>query len=235
MLNHDGQYFELSFKQFLFYFILSLTLDALGNGLSVSTNLGSAPWTAGAANLANLTGLPITLFLALTTVLVAIANMFFAHKLDWRRFFGNILFGLLFSFLAGLFTGFFNLFHLVAYPLWAKIILDMIGLTTIGIGISIYQRVNVILHPIDDLTNILRFSYFHGSAPKAQMSNFVVGIMISLVCWLLSGTVVALNIGTAFAFFCQGPIIAWSDRHIFPMLVHGNLDKSHKDIPQQPH
>ncbi|MCK8617928.1 hypothetical protein LNP00_06125 [Fructobacillus sp. M158] len=233
MHHSDGQYFELSFKQFLFYFILSLTLDALGNGLSVSTNLGSAPWTAGAANLAHLTGLPIALFLGLTTVLVATANIFFAHKLDWRRFFGNILFGVLFSLLAGVFTSLFMVFHFIDYPIWAKVIIDILGLSTIGVGISIYQRVNVILHPIDDLTNILRFSYFHGSAPKAQMSNFVVGVMISLACWLLSGTVVALNVGTAFAFFCQGSIIAWSDRYIFPSLVHGNMDKSHKDIPKQ--
>ncbi|MBS9336674.1 YczE/YyaS/YitT family protein [Fructobacillus papyrifericola] len=233
MHQHDGQYFELSFKQFLFYFILSLTLDALGNGLSVSTNLGSAPWTAGAANLAHLTGLPIALYLGLTTVLVATANIFFARKLDWRRFFGNILFGILFSLMAGFFTSWFMTLGINHFPLWSKVVIDIIGLSTIGVGISIYQRVNVILHPIDDLTNILRFSYFHGSAPKAQMSNFFVAIFISLICWLLSGTVVALNIGTAFAFLCQGSIIAWSDRFVFPALVHGNMDKSHKDIPQQ--
>ncbi|MBS9335507.1 hypothetical protein LQZ24_04460 [Fructobacillus sp. M1-13] len=233
MDHRNGQYYELTIRQFLFYFILSLTMDALGNGMSVSTNLGSAPWTAGSANLAKLTGWPIAIFLGLTSILVATANIFFARKLDWKRFFGNILFGVLFSFLAGVFTTLFNHLGIPGYPLWAKIIVDLIGLTTIGVGISIYQRVNVIMHPIDDLTNILRFSYFNGSAPKAQMSNFVVAILISLTCWLLSGTLVALNIGTAFAFFCQGSIIAWADRFVFPTLVHGNMDKSHKDIPMQ--
>ncbi|MDD9139050.1 hypothetical protein H7198_05470 [Fructobacillus sp. CRL 2054] len=233
MHYRDGQYFELSFRQFFFYFIFSLTLDALGNALSVSTNLGSAPWTAGAANLSKLTGFPIALFLGLTTVLVATANIFFSGKLNWKRFFGNILFGVLFSLMVGIFNGWLAVLHLNQLPIYEKIIIDIAGLATVGVGISIYQRVNVILHPIDDLTNILRFSYFKGSAPKAQMSNFIVAIFISLTCWLLSGTVVALNIGTAFAFICQGSIIAWSDRHVFPALVHGNMEQSHKDIPQQ--
>lgn len=233
MHHRNGQFYELTISQFLFYFILSLTLDALGNGMSVSTNLGSAPWTAGSANLSHWTGLPIALFLGLTSVLVATANIFFSRKLDWKRFFGNILFGVMFSFMAGVFTTLFLNMGVPSMPLWEKVIIDIVGLSIVGVGISIYQRVNVILHPIDDLTNILRFSYFKGSAPKAQMSNFIVAIFISLICWLFSGALVALNFGTAFAFFCQGSIIAFSDRFVFPSLVHGNMAKSHKDIPQQ--
>ncbi|MDF7637603.1 hypothetical protein PT274_04935 [Leuconostocaceae bacterium ESL0958] len=233
MFEENGRYFELSLRQIAFYFILSLTMDALGNGLSIATNLGSAPWTASAANVAHVTGLPIALFLAITTVLVATANVFFAKKFIWKRYFGNIAFGLAFSFMAGLFNSWFLALGVGTWPVWLKIPTDLLALSIIGAGISIYQRVNFIMHPIDDLTNILRFSYFKGSAPKAQISNFIVAILISITCLLLSGSVVALNIGTAFAFFCQGFIIAWSDQHIFGHLVHGNMAATHKDLPKQ--
>ncbi|GAO99420.1 hypothetical protein [Fructobacillus ficulneus] len=233
MYYRDGKYLELSWHQVYFYFFLSLFFDSLGNGLSVSTNLGSAPWTAGAANLSNVTGVPIAYYLAGTTFLVAIANIFLAHKFVLKRFMGNIAFGLMFSFLAGFFNSLFISMGIQSQALWLKIILDLFGVAMVGVAISAYQRVNFILHPIDDMTNILRFSYFHGSAPKAQMSNFIFAISISLLCWAVSGKIVALNIGTAFSFFMQGNIIAWSDRLVFPHLVHGNMDMTHKDIPVQ--
>lgn len=231
MYYRDGQYFELNWGQIYFYFLLSLTLDALGNGLSVATNLGSAPWTAGAANLAHVTGLPIALYLAITTFLVAVANIFLAKKFILKRFIGNIIFGLLFSFMAGYFNTIFVNMGVRTVPLWLRIPFDLFGVAVVGIAISVYQRVNFILHPIDDMTNILRFSYFHGSAPKAQISNFIFAIGISLVCWAISGSIVSVNIGTAFSFFMQGQVIAWSDRLVFPHLVHGNMDMIHKDIP----
>lgn len=233
MYHRDGRYFELSWRQIYFYFLLSLTLDALGNGLSVATNLGSAPWTAGAANLAHVTGVPISIYLAATTVLVAIANIFLAKKFVLQRFLGNITFGLLFSFLAGFFNTIFVQMGVRTVPLWLRIPLDLFGVAVVGVAISVYQRVNFILHPIDDMTNILRFSYFRGSAPKAQISNFIFAIGISLACWAYSGSIVSINIGTAVSFFLQGQIIAWSDNLVFPHLVHGNMDLTHKDIPVQ--
>lgn len=228
MYYRDGQFYELKVQQIIFYFTVSLLLNAFGNGLSVSTNMGSAPWTAGAANLAVLFHQPIWVFLGAIALTVAIANQFIAGRWDPRRLFGNVFFGLSFSLLVGLFSALFNHLGVPHLSLWWRIPLDLIGVVNVGIGISIYQRVNFVMHPIDDLTNITRFKYFHGNASKAQMSNFAVAISISAIAFFFSHKLVSLNIGTAFSFFLQGRIIGQTDRRLFPHLVHGNLEKIHK-------
>lgn len=56
MYNENGQLRNLSSRETGLYFIAGLLFNAVGNGLTVATNMGSAPWTASAANLANATG-----------------------------------------------------------------------------------------------------------------------------------------------------------------------------------
>lgn len=71
----------------------------------------------------------------------------------------------------------------------------------IAIAISIYQRLNLILHPIDEMTNILRFQYFNGNANLAQWVNFSVPALLIIILGLIYRQVVAVNIGTAVALF----------------------------------
>ncbi|MGX7042651.1 hypothetical protein [Leuconostoc holzapfelii] len=219
----DGQFFQLGLKQKISFFAISLIINSFGNGLSVATAMGSAPWTAGAANLAHLTGWQIGLFLALFATVIAFLNMLLAMNFNWPRLLGNVLFGLSFSLLVGVFSNFFIQIGVQTLPWWARLPLDFFAIWNIGVAISIYQRVNWILHPLDDLTNILRFDYFHGNASKAQMSNFIVAIGISAVAFLISHQIVALGLGTLVSFFFQGRNIAWADRHLFKHLVHGDV------------
>lgn len=102
----DGQFYQLGLKQKISFFAISLMLNSFGNGLSVATAMGSAPWTAGAANLAHLTGWQIGIFLALFATSIAFLNMFLAMNFNWIRFTGNVLFGLSFSLLVGIFAAF---------------------------------------------------------------------------------------------------------------------------------
>lgn len=90
----------------------------------------------------------------------------------------------------------------------------------IAVAISIYQRLNLILHPIDEMTNILRFQYFNGNANLAQWVNFSVPALLILILGLIYRQVVAVNIGTAFALIFQGTLINSADRFIFPKLKH---------------
>ena len=219
----DGQFFQLGLKQKISFFAISLIINSFGNGLSVATAMGSAPWTAGAANLAHLTGWQIGLFLALFATVIAFLNMLLAMNFNWPRLLGNVLFGLSFSLLVGVFSNFFIQIGVQTLPWWARLPLDFFAIWNIGVAISIYQRVNWILHPLDDLTNILRFDYFHGNASKAQMSNFIVAIGISAAAFLISHQIVALGLGTLVSFFFQGRNIAWADRHLFKHLVHGDV------------
>lgn len=109
---------------------------------------------------------------------------------------------------------------IVGLPLIIKILIDLIGIWAIGVGISIIQRTNFVMHPLDGLTNLARFKFFHGSAPLGQISNFIVAVSISLVCWLISGKILGYGIGTLYCFFLQGNNIAWGDKHLFKHLLH---------------
>jgi uncharacterized protein len=217
----DGQFYQLGLKQKISFFVISLIVNSFGNGFASS--MGSAPWTASAANLSNASGLPIGIFLALVAISVAFLNMFLAMNFNWTRLIGNIIFGLSFSFLVSFFANYFVSIGIHSLAWWLRIPIDFFGIWTIGVAISIYQRVNWILHPLDDLTNILRFDYFHGNASTAQMSNFAAAIGLSIFAFIFSHQFVALGIGTVLSFFFQGRNIAWSDKYIFKHLVHGDV------------
>lgn len=219
----DGQFYQLGLKQKISFFIISLVLNSFGNGLSVASTMGSAPWTASAANLSNATGFQIGIFLAVVAISVAFLNMFLAMSFNWLRLLGNIIFGLSFSFLVSFFSSYFVSIGIHTLAWWLRLPIDIFAIWTIGVAISIYQRVNWILHPLDDLTNILRFDYFHGNASKAQMSNFAAAIILSIAAFAVSHHFVALGIGTVLSFFLQGKNIAWTDKHIFTHLVHGDV------------
>ncbi|WP_439425201.1 hypothetical protein ACKP2L_07315 [Oenococcus alcoholitolerans] len=219
MYFSDGQYFELTLKQKISYFFISLLIISIGNGISIAAQLGAAPWSASAVNLSLTTGQPIFLFLTIEALLAVVINAFLVDKVNWFKFFGNIIFGLLFSFLvsqtAKLMSG-----SVGSLPLIGKLVVDFIGIWMVGVGISVIQRANFVLHPLDSLTNLARFKFFHGSAPLGQFSNFIVAISISLICWLISGKIDSVGIGTAYSFFFQGNNIAWGDRHLFKNLLH---------------
>ncbi|EAV39030.1 hypothetical protein R5P91_05215 [Oenococcus oeni] len=215
----NGEYFELTLKQKITYFFISLAIISFGNGLSIAAQLGAAPWSASAVNLANVTHLPTMLFLAIEAILAAVINLFMVEKINWRRAIGNVIFGLLFSLFVAEFA---NLFHPLLAPLSLipKLIVDLFGIWCIGIGISVIQRANFVLHPLDNLTNVARFKFFRGSAPLGQLSNFIFAVTISLICWALSGKLLSYGIGTIYCFFLQGNNIAWGDKHLFKHLLH---------------
>ncbi|MFT8812212.1 hypothetical protein [Oenococcus sp.] len=219
MYYSNGEYFELTFKQKLSYFFISLVIISLGNGLSIAAAMGAAPWSASAVNLANVTHLPTMLFLAIEAILAAVVNLFLVEHINWQRTCGNVIFGLLFSLFVAEFA---NLFRplFVGLATIPKVVIDLFGIWCIGIGISVIQRANFVLHPLDNLTNVARFKFFHGSAPLGQLSNFVIAVSISLVCWAMSGQLLSYGIGTAYCFFLQGNNIAWGDRHLFKHLLH---------------
>lgn len=219
MHYYNGQYFELTLKQKLIYFIIALLLNSFGNGLSIAAQLGSGPWAAAAVNLAYVSKLPIMLFLALEVIIAALINLILVEKIHWEKFFGNIIFGLLFSLIASEVANWFSPL-ISSFPFFLKIIIDFFGIWIIGISISLIQRDNFVLHPLDNLTNVCRFKFFHGSAPLGQISNFIVAIAISLICLAISKKIFSIGIGTIYSFVFQGTNIVWGDHHLFKHLLH---------------
>lgn len=221
-MHHES---SLQISERIGYFMISIIFNALGNALTVALNLGSALWTASAVNLTHFTAIPLDVMLFAFGIAVILINILILHKLEWHRVLGNIIFMVPFSYLIGYMTQLMLVFDINLLPLAIRIILDLIGICFIAVGISIYQRVDLILHPCDDLMQIIRFKYFRGSATIAQLVTFVPPIVITILCWIISRQIYAINIGTIFALLFQGTLVGIFDQVVFPTLKHHHLIK----------
>ncbi|WP_125710637.1 hypothetical protein [Lacticaseibacillus porcinae] len=204
-------------------FCCSLLLNGFGNGLTVAMNLGSALWTTSAVNMSHAFGVSLLLILLLEGVAVVLFNAAVLGHLDWRRIAGNFIFMIPFSFLVSAFADVIKMTPLVTMPLVIRVGLDLIGIICIGCAISIYQRINVVIHPNDDLMQIIRFKFFHGNAAIAQVVSFLPPIIIDILCVSFTRQIYAINIGTLFSLVAQGAVIGFADMHVFPKLKHRHL------------
>lgn len=102
----------------------------------------------------------------------------------------------------------------------ARVILDTIGIMTIAAAVSIYQRSNILMHPNDDLSYILRFKFLKGSAILGQWTSYLPPIIITILSVWATGQLKAIGYGTIVALVAQGAMMSWSDKHVFPQLKH---------------
>lgn len=102
--------------------------------------------------------------------------------------------------------------------------LNFLGVAFIAVAISIYQRVNLVLHPADDLMQILRFRYFKGNAAKAMWASYIPPTIMAIVALVITRTFTNFGLGTIFAFLAQGGITGIADKVIFPKLKHQAVD-----------
>lgn len=195
-------------------------MNALGNDLTVATNVGTSPWTASEVNIAQLVGTSVGLPMFCVGVLVASVNQLLIRQWDPLRFFGEIGFIACFSYFVNVFVAFFTWLGVPHLPFLLRAVLCFLGVATFCCAISIYQRANLVMHPNDDTTNILRFPYCHNRVVVAQLVNFIPPIVIMVVTFLISGHLYAINIGTLFALLANGPLIGSFDRHVWHGLTH---------------
>jgi uncharacterized membrane protein YczE len=219
MYFYDGQYFLLTLRRKIILFLIAISVISFGNGITIAANLGSAPWTASTVNLSETFNQGKFIFLLLEAIIAAIVAVLLTNKQHIKQSLGNVLFGVIFSFLVAQIASFF-IPVLSKIPIPVLLIIDFFGIWCIGIGISIIQRSEFVMHPLDDLTNITRFKFFKGNATKGQISNFIFAIGISAVCFIFTKHISAIGVGTIYAFFFQGKNIAWGDKHIFKNLYH---------------
>lgn len=228
----------ISMTSSIIYFAISLIINSCGNVLTLVTSakihpqfLGSAYWTAAENNLgiAVLGNGKLSLFWAffglgmLTTVL----NAILVGHWSWGRAIGNAIFLGPFSLLIQFFNNVFikvlpdanNMFMIVLY-----VLLNFLGVALIAVAISIYQRVNLALHPADDLMQILRFKYCNGNAAKAMWFSYIPPTVMAVIAVILTGKIEYFGLGTVFAFFFQGGITGISDKFVFRSLKHQALD-----------
>lgn len=230
-----------SFTYRLVMLIVALIIAGLTQALTITTNLGATIWSASSLNvlgamfqtsdLSKINGYNGTTMLIMS-ILLALLNMKLSPETDVGRFFRNFLFVVPFSYFIQFFVPFWQYIFGKIQPLMPNdtawfivlILLDILGLAGVALEISLYQRANLILHPIDDLTFILRFYYLKGSSTKSQLISFLIPAVITLVCVLLNhGQLISVGFGTIWAVFTQGPLIAFFDKHVFPSFQHQAL------------
>ncbi len=215
---------ELSNVRLLIYFIVSLMFNCLGNALTVALNLGSALWTAAAVNISDVTPVSLSMMLFIFGVLIIITNVILLNKIDVKRIIGNFIFMVPFSTLVGAFSPLLINVGITSLPLFLRIVLDCMGVVFISVAISIYQRINWMLHPADDLMQIVRFKFFKGNSSLAQLVVFMPPIIAIIVSYALTHQIYAINIGTVFALLFQGGLVGFFDKIVFPDLKHRNLE-----------
>ena len=208
------------FNQRFKYLCLSIIINSAGNALAISTNLGSAVWTASAVNLSKWTSIPLGNTLFIYGVIVTIANQLMIGSFARRRFFSNLLFTIPFSYLVQFSEWIFDSLGVPTYNFWLRLILDMIGLFCVAMAVSMYSRSNLIMHPNDDMAYIIRFKYISGSAIISQWLSYIPPVIISTAAYFFTGKLYAIGFGTVFALVFQGGMMKWSDTHAFPRLKH---------------
>ncbi|KRK41590.1 hypothetical protein IV63_GL000546 [Companilactobacillus crustorum] len=200
--------------------ISGLILNAFGNGLCISANMGSGLWTASAVNLNKWLGWNTGLLLFIIGVINAITNQFLIKRFDGKRLVGEVLYVLFFSYFVNIFTDLLNMVGVPSLPIVIRAILSCLGVAFFCVAISLYQRANIVMHPNDDTTNILRFLYLKGNSTAAQIIDFIPPIIIIIVAGLAVHNVYSVNVGTIFSFIFNGILIASADKFIWPSLKH---------------
>ncbi|GAY72101.1 hypothetical protein [Lentilactobacillus kosonis] len=207
-------------NQRLYYLGLSLIINSAGNALAISTNLGSAVWTASAVNLSKLISVSLGTTLFAYGVVITILNQLLLGSFDRRRFISNLLFTVPFSYLIALFEMLYEAIGIPQLDFGVRILLDILGLFMVAVAVSMYSRANLIMHPNDDLAYIVRFKFIHGNPVLSQWASYVPPLLVILVCYFLAGKTYAVGFGTIFALLFQGAMMGWADTHAFTKLTH---------------
>lgn len=200
--------------------VSGLILNAFGNGLCISADMGSGLWTAAAVNLNKWFAINTGLVLFIFGVVNALTNQFLIKHFDGRRLVGQILYVLFFSYFVDIFTNLLTAVGVPNLPIVVRAILSCLGVVFFCVAISLYQRANIVMHPNDDTTNILRFFYLKGNSTKAQIIDFLPPIIIIVIAAFAIHNVYSVNIGTLFSFMFNGILIATADKIIWPQLKH---------------
>ncbi|MGY3723962.1 Uncharacterized membrane protein YczE [Granulicatella balaenopterae] len=211
---------KLTPMQMAFYIVISIFINALGNGLTVALNMGSAMWTAASVNLSYFLQIPFAITMSMLGLFALSWSIVITKSFDLRRAIANICFMIPFSCLIGFFANFFRLLGVENLPLAVKIILDISGIFVLACGVSIYQRVNLFMHPIDEVIKNVRFYICHGKSRRGLIVSFIPPMMLIALLYWITGDIHAVNIGTLVSLLFQGDFVAIGDKYVFPSLKH---------------
>ncbi|MFT8872094.1 MAG: DUF6198 family protein [Sporolactobacillus sp.] len=201
------------------WLILSVLLNAFGNALTIKAALGSAPWTAASLNLSNMFGMTVGEMLIIMGSVVLLGDDLLRRHWNGMRDVYNFLYVLSFGSVVDLWLKIMTPLNLDLLPFQAMACVT--GILCIGAALSIYFRVNLVLHPFDDLLKILREKYVHGNVVIAQYISLGIPLSLGLMIGLVRGHLLGISFGTVVSFLCTGYFIL-----LFDKLIHLHFENS---------
>ncbi|MBP3038792.1 hypothetical protein J9303_04640 [Bacillaceae bacterium Marseille-Q3522] len=198
--------------QKLVLLFISIVLNAFGNALTVKAALGSAPWTAAGLNIANSLHISVGWALIILGTTTLLLDDLLRRRWNRMKDIYNFLYLLSFGYFIDIWL--FIMQNIEMHTYFFRFFVCVAGIACIGAALSIYLRVNLVLHPFDDLLKILRDQYFHGNVVLAQRLALGIPLSISMLIWLITKNLVGINVGTIISFLCLGYFILFFDKWI---------------------
>ncbi|WP_100009975.1 YczE/YyaS/YitT family protein [Lentibacillus sediminis] len=193
------------------WFILSITLNALGNSFMVISNSGSAPWTSAAENLVYI--LPFSIGGCI--VIVYSLSFLFSYMLKIKPGVGLIVKSMGLAAVFGLFIDLFLYIHQLVYvpdAIWARYLYLFIGLNLIAIAICIYFQSSSVYLPSDYL--LKAFGKVFNNYTLASILATAIPLSIGVIIILFRNEIVGIGPGTLLFMFGMGFLIDQYNRWI---------------------
>lgn len=172
-----------------------LAIFGLGDSLLVQGNVGNAPWTVFAQGLSLKTGFP----LGVSTFLISVAVLLIWIPLKERPGFGTLSNIVLIATFIQIGTSIFPLQHSLAMG----IAFDLLGITLVGIGSSLYITCGLGPGPRDGaMTGI-----HQATGVRVGRVRLGIEVTVLIIGWLMGGTV---GVGTLLFALLIGESIAIS-------------------------
>ena len=137
-----------------FWFLFSVTLNALGNSFMIISNLGSAPWTSAGENLVYV--LPFSIGVCI--IILHLFSLLLSYLMKMKITIEVILKSMALAVLFGIFVDLFLYIHQLLYVpehTISRYIYLFIGLNLIAIAICVYFQASSIYLPTDFLLKAL--------------------------------------------------------------------------------
>lgn len=202
----------VSIKKKLWFLFVSIFLNSLGGALTVIANVGVSPWSAAGINMENYLSISFGTALLISSLILQIIVVVVEKNIPFKRIVFDFLYMFVYSYGVDAWLYAFKGLHIESVAMNYAIF--FIGMIFVAIAISIYVKLDIVLHPIDLFYKMLRDRFFNGNVVKAQLINYGIPIVLAILFGILDHDIVALSIGTIIYFLLFGKVLDTIDKKI---------------------
>lgn len=206
-------YFDaVSVQKKLSFLFLSIFLNTLGGALTVIANIGVSPWSAAGINMEFYFSISLGTALLISSLILQIIVIVVEKTTSIKRIMFDFLYMFFYSY--GVDAWLYAFKGLDIGAVIINYFMFFFGMVLVAIAISIYVKLDIVLHPIDLFYKMLRDRVFNGNIVKSQFINYGIPIFLAILFGLLNHHIVALSIGTVVYFILFGKILEIIDNRI---------------------